>query len=188
MKYGAKGPRWGKIQSEPAGARPTYEAPQKIGSLMKVTESLSMNEAKGYGDNVLKVYVNEFKECGLATEVTELPAAQLADMVGATLAESGDLSFATEDAPSYGGYAFYINKAKDNGSKVFQGVFYPKTKAVIQGDEYSTKGDSITLASDKLQMMASACNSGEWKVMSQEFTTEAEADAWCDAQFTGASA
>lgn len=184
MKYGAKKPRWGKITAEPAGARPTYEAAQVLGALIKVTESPTFNEAKGYGDNMLKVYVNEFKECGLATEVTELPAEQLAAIVGATVAESGDLSFGAEDAPPYGGYAFYINKMLDDGSKVYQGVYYPKTKAVVQGDEYSTKGDSITLASSKLQMMASACNSGEWKVMSKDFTTEAEADAWCDAQFT----
>ena len=113
-----------------------------------------------------------------------MTAEQLAAIVGATVAESGDLSFGAEDAPPYGGYAFYINKMLDNGNKVYQGVYYPKTKAVIQGDEYSTKGDSITLASSKLQMMASACNSGEWKVMSKDFTSEAEADAWCDAQFT----
>lgn len=188
MKYGAKKPRWGKIASEPATSRPTYEAAKVLGALIKVTETPSMNEAKGYGDNALKVFVSEFKECVLATEVTELPAEQMAAMTGATLAESGDLSFGAEDAPPYGGYAFYINKMLDNGDKVYQGVFYPKVKAVVQGDEYSTKGDSITLTSSKLQMMASACNSGDWKVLSKDFPTEAEADAWCDQQFTGASA
>ena len=62
--------------------------------------------------------------------------------------------------------------------KAYQGIFYPKAKASAQGEEYSTKGESITLANSKIHFLATACNSGDWKVLSKDFSTEEEAASW----------
>ena len=80
----------------------------------------------------------------------------------------------------YGGLAFYINKMLEGNVKVYQGIYYPKVKASVQGEEYSTKGESITLANSKIRFLASACNSGDWKILSKDFETETEAASWVD--------
>ena len=185
MKYGAKKLQWAPFATsdpEPAGALPKYGTPMNLGALNKVTDSPTYNEAKGYGDNALKVYVTEFKECGIDVEVNELANAAASAISGATLeAEDGqDLHFGAEDNPPYGGLAFYINKMLEGNVKVYQGIYYPKVKASVQGEEYSTKGESITLANSKIRFLASACNSGDWKILSKDFETETEAASWVD--------
>ena len=76
MEYGAKYIRWApfaKENPEAAGELPSYEAAVSLGALNKVTESPSFNEAKGYGDNAMKVYINKFRESAIGVEVTEIP-------------------------------------------------------------------------------------------------------------------
>lgn len=183
MKYGAKMLQWALFaaeNAEPAGALPNYGAPVNLGALSKVTDSPSFNEAKGYGDNALKVHVNEFKECTVDVEITDLSNANAAAVFGATIDTEGegDLHFGAEDNAPYGGLGFYINKMLDGNKKVYQGIFFPKVKAAMQGEEYSTKGETITLTNSKIHFVAAACNSGDWKILSKDFTTEAEAAAW----------
>lgn len=183
MKYGAKMLQWApfaKTNPEPEDSLPNYGTPVNLGALNKVSDSPSFNEAKGYGDNALKVYVNEFKESDVSVEVLELSNENASAISGASIDTEGgkDLHFNMEDNAPYGGLGFYINKALDNGSKVYQGVFYPKVKAAMQGEEYSTKGDSITLANSKLKFTASACNTGDWKILSDNLSTEKEAADW----------
>ena len=57
-------------------------------------------------------------------------------------------------------------------------MVYPKVKAVMQGEAYTTKGESITLANHKLKFTAAACSNGDWKILSDDFNTEQEAIAW----------
>lgn len=183
MKYGAKMLQWALFaaeNAEPVGAVPIYGSPVNLGALNKVTDSPSFNEAKGYGDNALKVHVNEFKECTVDVEITDLSNTNAAAVFGATIdtAGEGDLHFGAEDNAPYGGLGFYINKMLDGNKKVYQGIFFPKVKAAMQGEEYTTKGDTITLTNSKIHFVAAACNSGDWKILSKDFTTEAEAAAW----------
>lgn len=183
MKYGAKMLQWAPFAEsnpEPADALPNYGSAVNLGALNRVSDSPAYNEAKGYGDNALKVHVNEFKECPVDVEVTELSNENAAAVFGALLAsgEAGDLHFGSEDNAPYGGLAFYISKMLDGGKKVYQGIFYPKLKAAMQGEEYATKGDSITLTTSKIHFLAAAANSGDWKILSKDFTTESEAAAW----------
>lgn len=191
MKYGAKMLQWAPFSAEnaePPNSLPSYGAPVNLGALSKVTETVTMNSVKGYGDNATKVHVIEFKEAGLAVEVTELSNANASAIYGATLdtAPEKDLHFNGEDAVPYGGLAFYINKMLDDNSKVYQGIYYPKAKAELQGDDYSTKGESIVLTNTKIQFAAEKCNSGDWKLFSENFTTEAEAAAWVNEKIKAA--
>lgn len=192
MKYGAKGILWAPFAAEnpePDNALPNYGTAVTLGSLNKLTDSPSFNEAKGYGDNAQQVYVNEFKENPIDIEVTSLPVATAAAVVGASVEEtSRDSHFNTEDNAPYGGLAFHVNKMLDGNRKVYQGVFYPKVKASMQGEEYNTKGDNITLANDKLHFLGTAANNGDWKITSDEFQSEAEAKAWVTARFSSEDA
>lgn len=192
MEYGAAYPKWApfaKEDPEPAGKLPNYGTAVEIGSLNKVTDSPVFNEAKGYGNNRLKVYVNKFKESPISVELTEILRTVLSEISGAEIEEGAhkNMLFGDNDKPPYGGLGFYINAILDDGRDVCMGVFYPKVKAMLQGTEFSTNGENITLSTGKLQFTASSCSTGHWRVYSEYFETEAEAQAWVDGMFTGAS-
>lgn len=192
MEYGAKYIRWApfaETDPEPAGKLPAYGTAVSLGSLNKVTENPSFNEAKGYGDNSLKVYVNKFKEASVGVEVTEVPRLSMSAVSGAEI-ETGDhknMWFGDNDKPPYGGLGFYINMILDDTRDVCRGIFYPKVKAMLQGAEYNTNGENITLTTGKLQFTASSCKIGKWRCYSVDFDTEEEAAAWVDGMFTGES-
>lgn len=184
MQYGAKMLQWAPFAAsnpEPAGALPNYGTPVNLGALNKVTDNPVFNEAKGYGDNALKVFVNEFKEDGIDVEITELSNENASSVFGSkldTTPNKKNLHFNTNDNAPYGGMAFYINKMLDDNTQAFQGIYFPKLKASMQGEEYSTKGENITLANSKLHLVAVACANGDWKIKSENFSTETEAAAW----------
>ena len=86
MDYGAKYIRWAPFAAEnpePAGKLPSYGAAVSLGALNKVSDTPSFNEAKGYGDNVLKVHAVRFKEAVIAVEVTEVPRDAMSAVSGA---------------------------------------------------------------------------------------------------------
>ena len=192
-KYGAKYLQWAPFAAENPDALetafPKYGDPISLGALVSVTDTPTFNEAKMYGDNALKEHVNEFKECGVAVELTDLANSVASAVLGATISEEteNDLEFSAEDNAPYGGLAFYINKMVD-GVKSYHGIYYPKLKASMQGTAYTTKGDSITLAGGSLNFTAAAPMNGKWKVESDDFPTEAEAKAWVDKKIAKAVA
>ena len=184
MKYGAKYIRWAmmRVENPGEGTGPTYMGSISLGGLQKVTDSPSYNEAKGYEDDGLAVHVNEFNECSVDVEIGDLANEVAAAVLGAELQEGEDLRFRAADNAAEGGLAFYISKMKKGNIKSYQGIFYPTLKAAMQGQEYTGKAGSITLANDKLHFLARACDGydGAWKIQSKDFETEAEAKAWVD--------
>ena len=192
-KYGAKYLQWAPFAAENPDALetafPKYGDPISLGALVSVTDTPTFNEAKMYGDNALKEHVNEFKECGVAVELTDLANSVASAVLGATISEEteNDLEFSAEDNAPYGGLAFYINKMVD-GVKSYHGIYYPKLKASMQGTAYTTKGDSITLAGGSLNFTAAAPMNGKWKVESDDYPTEAGAKAWVDKKIVKAVA
>lgn len=190
--YGAKYIQWAPFAEtspdESAEAYPKYGDPINLGALQKATDSPSYNEAKIYGDDALDEYVSEFKECPIDVEITELSNAVASAVTGAQIDSSGDkdLHFNSSDEAPYGGMAFFVKKMVHK-KVVYQGIYYPKLKATMQGEEFNTKGDSITLAGGKLHFLASTCAKGDWKVKSDDLTTEAAAKTWVDGKIKKAA-
>lgn len=192
MDYGAMYITWAPFAAENAevpGKLPKYQETMEIGSLNKITDNPAFNEAKGYGNNALKVYVNKFKENTINIETTEIPRAFMSAVSGATIEEGThkNMRFRSSDKAPYGGIGFFVNKILDDGSDVCMGIFYPKVKAMLQGTEYNTNGENITLSTGKLQFTGAAALTGDWRIESEYFDTEEEAKAWVDGMFTGES-
>lgn len=191
-KYGAKYLQWAPFASsnpEPESSIPNYGTPINLGKLVSVSDSPTYNEAKAYGDDALAEYINEFKEVGIDVEVSELSAANASAIFGATLGSGSsdtDLKFSGNDNAPYGGLGFYIRKMVDNVVK-YQGVYYPKVKASMQGESYATKGDSITLTGSKIKMTGAAAKNGQWKVVSADLESESAAKTWVDGKIVAAS-
>lgn len=185
MEYGAKNIRWAPITAEPTGALPTYGPAVKLGELNQVADSPSFVEAKASGDNNATArYVRKFQQATVDVTVLDILNEVAASIFGAKIDETQkkDLHFNKDDKPPYGGMAFYTENLMEDDKVKYQGIFYTKAKANMQGKTYDTTGDSITLSSSKVQFVSTACNNGDWKIESALFDTEAEAEAWAEAK------
>ena len=193
MQYGAKMIRWAPFAAtdpEAASAPPKLGTPANLGALNKVTETINFNRVSAYGDNVKKVEIVEFKDGSLAVETLYLSNANAAAVTGAELGTTDgdkDLKFGSNDTAPYGSLAFYTNHMRDDGTKYYQGIFYPKVKANMEGEEYNAKGENITLANANITFEVFEALFGKYKIKSEEFDTEAKAAAWVDEKIKAAA-
>lgn len=183
-QYGAKMLQWAPFAAsnpEPADALPNYGTPMNLGGLMSVAETLNFSEVEARADDVRKIYIKEFMDGSLAVGVLEMANATASAITGAKLDSTGsakDLHFSANDNAPYGGLGFYVSCIKEDGTKYYKGIFYPKVKASMDGRTYTTKQKTIVLDSPKLTFAVDACLTGEYKIESDELTTEATAATW----------
>lgn len=193
MRYGAKKIQWAPFAAsnpESTNALPKLGTPTNLGKLNKITETINLNRASAYGDNVKAVEIVEFKDGTLAVETLYLSNANASALTGAELGtdeDDSDLKFGSNDSAPYGSLAFYTNKVKDDGTKYYQGIYYPKVKANMEGEEYTTKGDTIVLSNEKISFTVFEPLYGKYKHKSPEFDTEAKAAAWVDDKIKAAT-
>lgn len=187
-KYGARYLKFAPFAAtnpEPANAYPNYGASTQLMKLVKVSDSPNLVEAKHYADDELDEYVAEIGEADLDVEVSDISTDQAAAILGAAKDDqTGDVAYG-EDAAPYGGLGFVSCKMV-NGVRSYVGVYYPKVKAALQGEDYETKGENITFANGKMKFKAARAANGKWKVISAGKNTPELAKAWVD-QKLGAS-
>lgn len=188
-RYGAKYIRWAPWAAEQTTTTsgfPSYGTAIALAELQKVSDTPNFNEASQYGDDGLQEYVNEFKDVDVDIEITDLPVETEQQVLGSSqTAKNGDVVVCTtSDNPPYGGMGFVSCILRKNERK-YQAIIYPRLKATMQGEEYSTKGDSLTLAGGKLKFKGSATDVGDWKLKSKYQDTEAAAKAIVDSFFSG---
>lgn len=180
--YGAKYIKFAPLKTEPDDAIPTYENAVQIAELQKLTDNPTYSEGKQYGDDRLVEYVSEFNEADVDVEVTDLDNQMQSTIFGATLSGENtneELAFGGSDTAPYGGLGAVICRMRGN-VKTYQGVLYTKVKASMQGEEFTTKGDNITLAGGKLKFKATEPKYGKWKIKSAMFPTLEAAKSWVD--------
>lgn len=186
--YGAKYIKFAPLKTEPADAIPTYENAVQIAELQKLTDNPTYSEGKQYGDDRLVEYVSEFNEADVDVEVTDLDNQMQSTIFGATLSGENtaeELAFGGSDTAPYGGLGAVICRMRGN-VKTYQGVLYTKVKASMQGEEFTTKGDNITLAGGKLKFKATEPKYGKWKIKSAMFPTLEAAKSWVDTKLPAA--
>lgn len=180
-QYGAFYGKWAPITTETADAPPTYGESVTLGALTKVTDAPNRISINAEGDDQIQDTLDEFTggtvdilfSAGITNEAK-------AKIWGADIGDNGDLAMGADDEAPYGGYAFARRMIKGT-HKYFQGIFYPKLKAVPQGEESNTKLKSgTTLTGDNVHMLWEAPLYGKYKYVSGELETEAEAKAWVD--------
>ena len=98
-----------------------------------------------------------------------------------------DIHFSSNDTAPYGCLGFYTTNIKADGSKYYKGLFYPKVKASLDGRTYNTKQKTIVLDSPKLTFSVDACNTGDYRIESDELTTESAAKAWVNGKVKATS-
>lgn len=187
--YGAKYIKFAPLKTEPEDAIPTYENAVQIAELQKLTDNPTYSEGKQYGDDRLVEYVSEFNEADVDVEVTDLDNKMQSTIFGATLSGSDnteELAFGGSDIAPYGGLGAVICRMRNN-VRTYQGILYTKVKATMQGEEFTTKGDNITLAGGKLKFKATEPKYGKWKIKSAMFPTLEAAKSWVDGKLPDAA-
>lgn len=180
--YGAKYIKFAPLKTEPADAIPTYENGIQIAELQRLSDNPTYAEGKQYGDDHLVEIVSEFSEADVDVEVTDLDNQMQHIVFGAELSGAGqdqELAFGGDDTAPYGGLGAVVCRMRNN-TKSYFGVLYTKVKASMQGEEFASKGDNITLSGGKLKFKAAQPNYGKWKIKSPMFATVDEAKAWID--------
>lgn len=190
-KYGALYLMWAKFAETSPDADPTklpkYGTPLSLGSLVSVADTVNVQTAQISGDDVVEDRIDEVSDYSLAVGITELENNVASEVLGATLeSDSQELSYGFDDEAPQGGLGL-VSRRKFKGKRFFKGIFYPKVQAVRQGVTYNTKGTSITLAGDDLQLNGTSPACRKAKIESKAFDTEELAKAWVDAKFTEAN-
>lgn len=155
----------------------TYTDAFKCGKAVNTTVTPNVNEGQLFADNQQTENVTEFKNAAVALGVDTLPKKAPKVMFGHKVDEDGTETSNSEDAGSYVGYGFITTEVKD-GVKSYRACLLTKVKFIEGEESYTTKGDSITFSTPNLSGIALANNSGDWRIKSPSFPTEAEADAW----------
>lgn len=185
--YGAKYIQFAPFTAEPEEKMPTYGEAIGLAELQKAGDSPKNAVGKQYGDNGLSEIVSEFSEGELTIEITDLPPETEDSIFGIKPIGSSDNEvhcFGDNAQAPYGAVSF-ISCIVRNNVKSYQGIFYPKCKADMQGEEFETKGENITLKGGKLKFVCAKANVGDWKMKSPRFPTEAKAKAWISGLQTG---
>lgn len=190
MIYGAKNIKWAPITAEPVKALPTYGEKITLGELNQVVDAPAFNEVRASGDDHTARYAAFFKEVPIDVTILDMTNENAAAVTGATI-ENGDarnLRFKTTDKAPYGGLGFHVSELMEDNEVKHKGIFFPKAKAVMQGQTYDTKGETVVLQGKKLRFLGLAAKSEDWKIEAPYFDTEEEADAWVDQMLGGAAA
>lgn len=164
----------------------TYDNTNKFknGAAISTTITPQYSEASLYADNKLDEYIKEFREADVELGVNAMPAVAADVLFGHSVVD-GEIIYNADDSANYVGYGFV--PALADGVKKYRGVFLPKVKFTEGAEGYQTKGDNITFVTPSLTGKALPGATGTWRIKSEEFDTEAEAEAWILSQFAAAS-
>lgn len=186
-KMGATNPRYAKVAKREAGKIPVYDGTvTQFSELVAVTEALDYAEASFYSNNRKSESNRSFKGCTLTYDNKGLPQAVVADIYGAEFNDEDELEYGSADAAPRIGFTFF-RELEDEGTRYYEGVFYPDCKASIGNATDNTRGENITYNGETTTLDAYALDDlkGRWKI-EKIFATAAEADAWCVAKLTPA--
>jgi len=180
--FGAKRPRFAKIQTEPENALPTYDTPVTIGRLIKGDLSITYASGKLFADDELAESVDEFSSGTVALETDDVVDDVAQEIYGLTVS-NGEVSYKAGDTPPPGGLTYHKVLMR-RGKKLFKGYYYPRVQAVLGNDTAQTKGDSVTFGTSATNFTVYQSNTGQWRV-TKEFASEAACEAWCDSKLKG---
>lgn len=173
LKYCA----WAKMKEEPRAAVPTYYPGKVIGKAVSANLTVTNAEAELAADDMIAEYVREFSSANLAMEVDNIDLADQAQLYGAKYENEELQHFADDNAP-YGGIGGY-QVLLIHGARKYRSWVFPKAKAAVPDWTGTTKGSSITLGTQPINLKIVSPSYGPWYRV-QEFSTEAAAQAYVD--------
>lgn len=167
------------IASEGAGVLPTYGAGFILSKMSKIVDTPNNVNVEAYYDDELEDSVFEVKSRTLAIDAMEPDDTSIEAVYGATV-DDDTVEYGSEDNIPFVGVAYY-RRLRSSGVYSYQGVYYPKAKAVPSAQTHTGKGANMILEGVTISMTAYACETGKNKY-TKVFDTEAAAKAWVDSK------
>lgn len=168
---------WAKMASEPTGAVPTYESGREIGKAVSTNLTITNSEGELYADDMLAEYVSEFSSGEFSAETDNISLQDQAALYGATYADN-EIQFGSQDTAPYGGFGG-VQVLMVRGARKFRAWFFPKAKASIPDWTGTTKGNSVSFATQPIRMKIMSPEFGPWYRI-KEFDSEDAAKAYVE--------
>lgn len=177
--YGLRYPYIGKYDAD----NDSYTAPVLSARAIAFTVTPNYAEASlAADDDANSEYDKEFSDADVVLGTDTIPDAWRADMFGNDVdSQSGEVASNKDDNANYVGCGV-VAPEKIRGVKSFVAVFLPLVKFAEPGDDFETKGSSITYKTPSISGKAKADADGNWRYR-QRFTSEAEAKAYIMGKF-----
>lgn len=177
--YGLRYPYVGKYDAD----NETYTTPTL--SARAIAFTVTPNYAEGSlaaDDDANSEYDKEFSDADVNLGTDTIPDVWRADMFGNDVdSQSGEVASNKDDNANYVGVGV-IAPEKIRGVKSWVAVFLPLVKFTEPGDDFETKGSSITYKTPSIAGKAKCDESGNWRYR-KRFTSEAEAKAYILGKF-----
>ncbi len=186
--FGARYSRWAPFAptqaDENKNAIPKYGAVKTLGELNKLVDEITTIEGGLDGDDRKPIQAYAFSKGKVSVDSVFVALKTAAEVLGADVDEANGLAFSGEDQAPYGGYGCITHHQSPN--KVYwQALFYPMVKAMVPaGETYTSRGDTLTFATDKLVFGVAEPLCGKYKIV-KDFDTEKEANDYIDSLFSG---
>lgn len=161
-----------------ATTAPTYATGVALSKLASANLTLSYAEGEYYADDEVAEEAREFLRGDLETEIDRLEPDKAVVVFGSTYNEETGLVDKTSDNAPFGGLAYYQTLMQD-GVKSYRVRHYLKARGVLNTDNSTSKGSSITFAGENLSFRVYPAENGEWRI-TKYFDTLAEAVSYID--------
>ena len=179
MAYvGLKHPVFAPFATEPSGSLPTYGTGLIVGLAIGANVSITLSDAKLYGDDDVAESDKGFLSGTVTANVDDLTKEAILLWFGSQENASGEVEDAgTYNAP-FGGFGYYRIRRKA-GVRSIRAFWYYKTQFGLPSEDAQTKGDTVSYQTPSTEGEIFRTNTSKeiWRAW-KDFTVEADAVAW----------
>lgn len=176
---------WYSKLTEAEDGTPSYDGATSFGKAISASVSITNNSAMLYADDALAESDTSFQSGSVTLGVDEDGDTVFADVLGHTIAETGEVVKNANDAAPWVGLARVITKMVNGAYKYKAEVLY-KVKFAEPSADDETKGESIEFSTPEIEGTVATLANGNWST-SKTFTSKSDAVQWIGSIF-GASA
>ena len=183
-KTGAKYILWAPFKTpDDTSKAPVYDTAVSLSELAAANWTPTLASGEQYGDNGRVESTSMVTGGTLALEVTDLPTEVRGKIYGETHDEENESWLAgSSDVGPFGGVTYYKTGTR-NSIPYFECYFYPKANAAPAADSATTASSAITYTNDAISLSVSPrLNDSVYREVSDRFSSEEEARAWCNAK------
>ena len=153
----------------------SYEGATNLGKAVSCSVSITNNEAKLYGDDVLAESDTSFANGTITIGVTDDDDTVFAPLLGHTIDASGEVLYKADDVAPYVGIGRIVTKMV-NGAYKYRVLFLYKVKFGTPSSDENTKNESIEFATPSIEGIIATLDDthGTWQ-KSKTFNTKSDA-------------
>jgi phi13 family phage major tail protein len=171
-KIGLNNFRYSKL-TEAEDGTPKYAGAKKPAKAVSCNVEVTNNEATLYADDMLVESDTSFQGGNVTIGIDEEDNQTMADLLGHTIDEQGEMVRKAEDTAPYVGLGRIITKMV-NGVYKYKVEFLYKVKFSEPSQSDTTKGESVEFSTSEVEGILSQLGNGEWS-KTKTFDTKAEA-------------